>query len=130
LGCISNIVVQNVTGRAENSIRINGSPQSHIQNVHFENVSVTFDRWTKYPGGLFDNRPTRVVEPIEKHGNPGFNIRYADNVTLDNCSVRWGGNLPDYFTCALEAEHVTGLRLTGFDGKAAHLGRDAAIFIR
>jgi polygalacturonase len=129
LGCISNIVVQDVVGRAENSIRVNGSPKSRIQDVHFENVAVTLDRWTKYKGGLFDNRPTRVLDPIETHGNPGFSIRYADNVTLDNCSVRWGGNCPDYFTYALEAEKVTGLRLTGFEGKAAHPERDAATFI-
>ena len=129
LGCLSNVVVQNVTGRAENSIRINGSRQSRIQNVRFENVSGTLGRWTKYKGGLFDNRPTRVGEPIERHGNPGFNIRYADNVTLDNCSVRWGGNLPEYFTYALEAEHATGLRLTGFEGKAAHPRRDPAILV-
>ena len=129
LGCISNIVVQNAIGRAENSVRINGSRQSRIQNVRFENVSVTLDRWTKYKGGLFDNRPTRVDEPIEKHGTPGFSIRYADNVTLNNCSVRWGRNLPDYFTYTLETENVTGLRLTGFSGKAAHPERDSAMLV-
>ena len=70
LGCLSNVVVQNVTGRAENSIRVNGTPESRIHDVRFENVTVTFDRWTKYKGGLFDNRPTRVLDPIETHGNP------------------------------------------------------------
>ena len=82
LGCLSNIVVQNVIGRAENSVRINGSPASRIRDVRFDNVAVTLDRWTKYPGGLFDNRPTKVLDPIEMHGNPGFSIRYADNVSL------------------------------------------------
>ena len=130
LGCLSNIVVQNVIGRAENSVRVNGSRESRIQDVRFENVAVTFDRWTKYRGGLFDNRPTRVYEPIETHGNPGFSIRYADNVTLNHCSVHWGGHCPDYFTYALEAENVTGLRLTGFQGKAAHPDLEAAIFSR
>ena len=129
-GCLSNVVVQNVTGQAENSIRVNGTRESHVRDVQFENVSVTFDRWTKYQGGLFDNRPTRVYEPIERHGNPGFSIRNADNVTLNQCSVHWGGNCPDYFTCALEAESVTGLRLTGFQGNAAHPDRDEAIVIR
>ena len=128
-GCLSNIVVQNVTGRAENSVRVNGTPARRIHDVRFENVAVTFERWTKYRGGLFDNRPTKVLEPIETHGNPGFNLRQADNVTLKNCSVSWGGNRPDYFTSALEAENVTGLRLTGFKGIAAHPGRDEAIII-
>jgi polygalacturonase len=130
LGCLSNVVVQNVTGRAENSIRVNGTPESRVHDVRFENVTVTFDRWTKYRGGLFDNRPTRVLDPIETHGNPGFSLRHADNIVLKNCSVNWGGNLPDYFTCALEAENVTNLRLTGFRGKAAHPDRDEAIVIR
>jgi polygalacturonase len=129
LGCLSNVVVQNVTGRAENSIRVNGTPESRIHDVRFENVTVTFDRWTKYQGGLFDNRPTRVYEPIETHGNPGFSLRNADNVTLKDCSVRWGGNRPDYFTYALEAENVTNLSLTGFKGNAAHPDRDAAVII-
>lgn len=129
LGCLSNVVVQNVTGRAENSIRVNGTRESRVQDVRFENVTVTFDRWTKYRGGLFDNRPTRAYEPIETHGNPGFSLRNADNVTLKDCSVRWGGNRPDYFTYALEAESVTNLSLTGFRGNAAHPDRDAAVIV-
>jgi polygalacturonase len=129
-GCMSNIVVQNVTGLAENSVRVNGTKESRIRDVRFENVSMTFDRSTRYTGGLFDNRPTRVYDPIETHANPGFFIRDADNVTLKNCSVKWGRNLPDYFTHAIEAESVTGLKLTGFKGDAAHPERDEAILVR
>jgi hypothetical protein len=125
LGVIQNVLVQNVTGRAENSIRVYGAAAGHVRDVRFENVSVTLDRWTKYSGGLFDNRPTKVYEPIEAHGNPGFSLRYADNVTLNDCSVHWGANRPDYFTYALEVENVTGLRLTGFRGNAAHPDRAA-----
>ena len=47
LGTLADITVENVTGRAENSIRVNGSPQSHIQNVCFKNVSLELARWTK-----------------------------------------------------------------------------------
>lgn len=129
LGCISNIIVQNVTGVAENSIRIDGTEKSRIRGVKLENVSVTFRRWTKYSGGLFDNRPTKVLDPIELHGNPAINIRYADDVVLRDCSVHWRGKLPDYFTSALEAQNVTALRLSGFNGQAAHPGRDDAIDI-
>jgi hypothetical protein len=94
-----------------------------------QNVSVKLDRWTKYQGGVFDNRPTRVLDPIETHDTPGFSIRCADGVSLKNCSVSWGRNLPDYFAGALETESVTGLRLTGFQGTAVHPGRDAAMFV-
>jgi polygalacturonase len=129
LGTLRDIQIQNVTGQAENSVRINGTTNSRIQNVSLENVSVKLDRWTKYKGGVFDNRPTKVLDPIEAHNTPGISIRYADEVTLKNCSITWGRNLPDYFTGALETESVTGLNLTGFKSNAAHPNRDPAIFI-
>ena len=130
LGRLHDILVENVTGRAENSIRINGTTNGRIQNVRFENVRVKLDRWTNYQGGLYDNRPTKVLEPIETHATSGFNLRCADAVVLKNCSVNWGRNPPDYFGSALEAEDVTGLRLSGFQGAAAHPDRDAALLIR
>ncbi|HYA78920.1 MAG TPA: hypothetical protein VED19_00245, partial [Candidatus Nitrosopolaris sp.] len=120
LGIIRNIRIEDVTGKAENSVRINGTPDSRIQNVWLENVHVKLDRWTKYQGRLFDNRPTKVLDPIEACDNPGFSLRYADDVTLKNCSVSWGRNRPDYFVNALEAGNVTGLHLAGFKGDAPH----------
>jgi polygalacturonase len=129
IGTIRDVRVQNVSGRAENSVRINGTPESRIRDVRFENVGVTLDRWTKYPGGLFDNRPTTALPGIEPHGTPGFSLRHADNVLLKNCRVTWGQNLPDYFTHALEAEAVTGLTVTDFTGPAAHPDRFKAVRI-
>jgi hypothetical protein len=127
LGTIHHVRMRDMTGRAENSVRVSGSADSRIQHVEFDNVAVTFDRWTAYPGGLFDNRPTTAIEPIERHTNPGFSLRYADDVLLRNCSVRWGGNLPDYFTSAIETESVTRLKLNRFQGEGGHPGRDKAM---
>ncbi|HEX9047373.1 MAG TPA: glycosyl hydrolase family 28 protein, partial [Verrucomicrobiae bacterium] len=89
LGTLHNVLVQNISGLAENSIRVNGAPDSHIADVQFKDVSVKFARWTKYHGGVYDNRPTKVLEPIEQHPADAFNFRYADSVTLENCSVRF-----------------------------------------
>lgn len=129
IGRIENVKVKNVKGRAENSVRINGTKESRIKNVTFENVELTFDRWTKYPGALFDNRPTTAYPDIEPHHNPGYYIRYADDVTLKDCTVKWGDNLPDYFSSALFAHDVTGLKLKNFKGEAAHPKRFKAIII-
>ena len=130
VGKIHDVRIRNVSGRAENSVRVSGTAQSRIRDVRLENVAVTLDRWTKYRGGLFDNRPTTAQPGIEPHGNPGFSIRYADNVVLKHCNVKWGDKRPDYFTHALEAESVTGLELTAFAGEAAHPERDADIVLR
>lgn len=130
IGTIHDVRIQNVSGRAENSVRVQGSKESRIRGVTMENVAVTLDRSTQYPGGLFDNRPTTAYPGIEQHGNPGFSIRYADNVVLKHSSVKWGDKRADYFTHALEAEAVTGLELTGFAGEAAHPERDADVVVR
>lgn len=95
--------------------------------MRLEEVAVLLDRWTSYPGALFDNRPTSAIQPIEAHGTPGIIIRYADNVVLKNCSITWGAHVADYFSHALEAENVTGLKLKKFRGEAAHPQRDKAV---
>ena len=120
LGQLHDIVLQNISGRAENSVRIHGSPASRIENVRLENISLKLDRWTKYPGGIFDNRPTKVLTPLEPHTTPGFSVRFADQITLKDCSVTWGRVCPDYFRSALEAENSSDLRLSDFYGRAAH----------
>jgi polygalacturonase len=122
VGTIHDVRVRNVTGRAENSIRINGTPESRIRNVTLDHVAVTFDRWTKYPGAVFDNRPTTAYPDVEPHNTPGISLRYADGVNLKDCSVIWGKNCPPTFTDALETENVTGLTRSGFHNVPAHPG--------
>jgi len=129
LGIIHDIQVQNVQGLSENSVRINGTKESRINNVSFSKVDITMNRSTSFAGGLFDNRPTKAYDGIEKHGNPGYYVRFADNISLNDCSIHWGQNIPDYFTHAIEAHDVTGLKIERFEGKAAHPERDQAIVI-
>jgi len=129
IGRIRDVRMRNITARAENSVRINGTAESPIANVTMEKVALTLERFTEYPGAVYDNRPTAAYPDIEPHGTQGFNIRYADNVLLKDCTVNWGKNCPDYFTNALEAEAATNLRLTRFAGEAAHPERDEAVVI-
>lgn len=118
LGRLSNVLVQNVTARAENSIRINGSADRRIENVCLENVSLRLARWTKYPGGVYDNRPIKVLEPIEPHPTDAFNLRHAEGVVLRNCSVKWAADVPDYFRNAVTVENAVDTRIEGFMGES------------
>jgi polygalacturonase len=127
VGKIHDIRFSNITGRAENSARIEGVAQSRISNVSMEKVDLTFDRWTQYPGGVYDNRPTSAIPDIEKHNTPGINIRHADNVELKDCRVAWGAKSPDYFSYAVETQDVSGVTMSNFNGKAAHPDRDPAV---
>ena len=106
--------------------------QSRLRNITLENVHLTLDRWTdqtKYPGAIFDNRPSTAQVALEPHNTPGFLFRHADQVSLNNCAMAWGKNIPDSFAHALEAQDVTNLTHPDFQGTAAHAERDQAILI-
>ncbi len=122
LGTLRDITVKNVTGRAENSVRIWGSPEARARNILLDQVHITLDRWTKYKGGVYDNRPTSAIAPIEPHQTAGFSIQDADDVILRDCSVRWGANVPEYFCKPVESERVSGLKLERFQGDSARPG--------
>ena len=119
LGRLQNVLVENVSGRAENSIRVNGTPQSRIADVRFKNVSVKFGRWTKYAGGVYDNRPTKVLAPIEARAPDGFNLRFADRVTLENCQVDFDDTPAGRFQNAVADESSPGLQIWKFHGDSA-----------
>jgi Glycosyl hydrolases family 28 len=123
LGTLHHITVQNVSGRAENSVRVWGSPANPAHDIVLDNVDLTLDRWTKYNGGLYDNRPTSAIAPIEPHPTAGFSIQDADNITLRNCKLHWGAKPPDYFGEAIQQKNVTNLKVESFEGESAHSDR-------
>lgn len=112
LGKLQNVLVENVRGKAENSIRVNAAAPGHIENIHFKNVAVKFARWTKYSGDVYDNRPTKVLTPIEPHATDGFNLRFVSGMGLEDCSV----NCADAFGKAIATEQVSDLQISGFHG--------------
>src|SRR6185312_1184776 len=120
IGSMHHIRVQNVSGRAENSARIWGSPGSRAHDIVFDHVDLTLDRWTHYKGGLYDNRPTSAIAPIEPHETVGFSIQNADDVTLRDCKLRWGANPPEYFGEAVQSKECTNVKVERFDGGPAH----------
>jgi hypothetical protein len=126
-GMLRNVTVTNVSGTAENSVRICGSAQSPVHDVVLDGVSVTLERTTKFPGALFDNRPTTAQQAIEPHDTPGFSIEHADNVTLRNCTVKWGANVPESFSYAVETNDTTGLKINGLAGGPARLELGKAV---
>ena len=133
-GSLHHVTVSNVTGVAENSVRVfgfrgAGSAQSTIHDVTLDRVAVTLDRTTKFPGALFDNRPTTAIPAIQPHDTPGFSIEHADSVTLRNCSVAWGANPPDAFSYAVEAVDTTGLKIEGLTGGPARPSLGKAVSI-
>ena len=131
LGSLSNIRLRKIHGVAENSFRVDAHPDMSIKNVLLENCSVTIDRWTQYPGGIFDNRPTQANDPmhepsgLERHDTPVFFLRNVQGAVVRNCTASWGIHPSDSFSYALETKNVSGLKIENFKGKAAKAGLHA-----
>jgi Glycosyl hydrolases family 28 len=125
LGSLRDIRLKNIRGVAENSFRVDAHPDMPIEDVLLDSCDVTIDRWTQYPGGRFDNRPTQADDPmheprgLEKHDTPVFFLRNVRGAVVRNCKARWGLRQANYFSYALEAENVSGLKIEHFTGTAA-----------
>ncbi|MDP4208921.1 MAG: glycosyl hydrolase family 28 protein [Bacteroidota bacterium] len=130
LGRIHDVTIKNVKGFSENSIRINGTKESRISDIKLDNVDITMVKNSKYSGEVYDNRPTKVYTPLEKHKTAGFFIRYADNVLLKNCKVWWSSLSPSYFSHALEAEFSTGIRYENLKGQSAFPSQIETVLIK
>jgi polygalacturonase len=128
VGTLRDIRLRNVRGRAENSVRIDGSPGNPIEDVVLDNIAITIDKWTGYPGGNFDNRPTMAgVEGLEPHDTPVFSIRNANRVLMKDCKAKWGATRQPYWGPALEVEDVKNFQLVGFEGEASDPAKSKAI---
>lgn len=133
LGKLFGVRVENVTGSAENSIRVCGSADCHVKDIEMQRVSVTLDRTTGYRGGLYDNRPSfedfGAGRGILPHDAPGISLENADNVVLRDCRVSWGGERRGEFSYAVEAKDCPGLKIEGLEGEAARpeLGKAVSI---
>ncbi len=114
-GKIKNIRFRNITCKGENGVLIYGKDRDAIENISFENVSVTMTKTSKWDCGLYDLRPC-LDYGVEKYKNSGFFIRNAKNVLVEKSSVQWG-NVCDDYNKAIDAENVENLELIRFSGE-------------
>ncbi len=130
VGTLSDVRLRNIRARAENSARIDGTKDNPVTNVLLENIDLTIDKWTAFPGGKFDNRPTGAAVPgLEDHNTPAFFLRHVQGIRMADCKVAWGANPQPYFSYALEEVDTRNLELARFAGNAAFPDRDPAISV-
>jgi|GEM_PF-3408307 hypothetical protein len=99
-----------------------GTPESPIEDLTIQNLRlvVSAGPLTQDWGGNFDLRPSNPAsKQLYRHDIPALFFRHAAGLRVDGVDVKWRGDLPDFYTSALEFERCTG-RATGFSGSAAH----------
>ena len=85
-GRVSNIKFVNISCASENGCFIGGDTPDKVSHITFANIDITFDRFTSWPGGVYDKRPCDgegfVVAPVY-----GFYVDRASHITFDRCHI-------------------------------------------
>ncbi len=118
VGQVRNIFFSNINCSSENGVYISGESADKISDIFLDQVNLTITKTTALPGGIYDRRPANV-EGFVKGTTSGFYFDAARNITVSNCSVKWGPSPPAYFAYALESKNTDSLRITNLQGQSA-----------
>ncbi|PKA51334.1 putative polygalacturonase [Apostasia shenzhenica] len=86
-GFITDILFENISAVSENGVFLSGSKYGFLSNIKFKNVNLTFKRWTRYPGGLYDYRPG--CKELVNHSTSGMMMEYIDGLSVENVNMKW-----------------------------------------
>ncbi|MEO8403200.1 MAG: glycosyl hydrolase family 28 protein [Chitinophagaceae bacterium] len=128
LGKISHVQFSNIIAKGENGILVYGTPESVIENLSFDHVSVTItdSKLNGVAGGNVDLRGGMGDSAVLfARDLPGILIQYAKGVTITNVSLDWSNTKAPFFTHGLETDHVDGLYIRNFTGAPSPANRIA-----
>lgn len=129
VGRLRNVRFRNILARSENGAYIAADAPGLIEGVLLDGVRIELDRWSRWPGGEYDRRPTTNGPEIYAHSTAGIYLDTASDVTLRNCEIVWSAS-PETFGHAVEAVDVDGLAIEGLRGTSAHPDRLPPVLIR
>jgi len=122
VGRVRRVTFSGIVAEAEGGVVVYGTPESPIEDLTIQNLRlvVSAGPLARDWGGNFDLRPsTPASEQLFRHDIPALFFRHATGLRLEGVDVKWRGDLPEFYTSALEFEQCTG-RVTGLSGSAAH----------
>jgi hypothetical protein len=121
-GKIKNIRFSNITATAETGILIYGIPESTIEDIYFDKISLTINpgKYAESFGGNFDLQPVFPASlSIFKHDIPGVYAQYVNNLSISGFELNWGSGLQPYFTNGIEINHFKNIKINGMHGGPA-----------
>ncbi len=122
VGAVTNIYFSNIKCQSENGIYVSAESADKINGVYFDRLNITLNKTTPLPGGVYDRRPSEV-EGLVKANTSAFYLDKATNISISNCVVKWGSNLPAYYAHVVESHGITGLKLDDIEGDSAFPGK-------
>jgi len=118
VGRLTNVRFRNILCRSENGAYVASDAPGLIEGVVLDGVRIELDRWSSWPGGEYDRRPTSNGPEVYAHPTAGIYLDTVADVTLRHCEVVWAG-APDGPGYAVEAVDVEGLVIDGLRTNAA-----------
>jgi polygalacturonase len=122
VGAIKNIYFSNIKCTSENGIYVSAESADKINGIYFDRVDIKLNKTTQLASGVYDRRPSEV-EGMVKGRTSAFYLDKATNISIKNCAVKWGANLPDYYAHAIESHDVIDLKLNNISGQSAQPGK-------
>ena len=119
VGQIKDVQFNNITASGEEGILLYGLKESPMENIRFNNVKLYLKKGkeTMHYGGNFDLRPTTSPETqIFKHDIPGIFAQNINKLSIRDVEIKWGSDLPAFFTHGIQCQDVKDLLLEGFTG--------------
>jgi polygalacturonase len=118
VGNVSNIFFSNIKCNSENGNYVGGETANKVSRIYFDNVDMQINKTTTIIGGVYDRRPCKV-EGIIKVNTAAFYLDSSSNISIRNCSVKWGENKPAYYAYLVDGINSINLKITGLDGMSA-----------
>lgn len=92
-GEVSEIYFNNVKCYGENGCFIGGDTNDKVNNIYLNNIDITLEKRTDYPGGQYDKRPC-VGEGFIQDQAYGVYIESGKNVNVSNLNVKVKDSFP------------------------------------
>jgi polygalacturonase len=120
LGRLGTLRFSHIVSHGEAGVFIQGSPECAPDDIVLDDVTLDIAKTTDWPSRI-DLRPPEELG-VQEAGVviAGIHLQDARQVTLRDCSVRWGPKPPASYGPALWKERVDGLRVENFQGGDAH----------
>jgi polygalacturonase len=117
VGEVKNILLSSITCQSENGIFVGGE-KNKIKNIKFTNVNLEIEKKTNYAGCIYDLRPSDTVGLL-KTETSGFYFENVEDISLIDCSVKWGMRKAPYYNKALFAKSSNNICTENFKGSSA-----------
>lgn len=92
-GEVSEIYFNNVKCYGENGCFIGGDTSDKVNNIYLNNIDITLEKRTDYPGGQYDKRPC-VGEGFIQDQAYGVYIESGKNINVSNLNVKVKDSFP------------------------------------